>query len=162
MYHMLIMAMIFYFLICLRLYMRYQENCYLQFDPTNFPCFWLFAKGSAHFMHLDIFRMIKLNLRQKQCTDIFLLLDGVEVELMYICALCVLYSLCRNISKLSDEWFADEEKVRHTVGLLLNGNHEPRSRKARFIFHIFMPFFHQSSMCNLVEPLALAYIHNFF
>ncbi|ONM03493.1 putative E3 ubiquitin-protein ligase ARI5 [Zea mays] len=34
-----------------------------------------------------------------------------------------------NISKLSDEWFADEEKVRHTVGLLLNGNHEPGSRK---------------------------------
>ncbi|RCV32093.1 hypothetical protein SETIT_6G230200v2 [Setaria italica] len=34
-----------------------------------------------------------------------------------------------NISKLSDEWFADEEKVRHTVGLLLNGNDRPRSRK---------------------------------
>jgi hypothetical protein len=41
---------------------------------------------------------------------------------------------------LSDEWFADEEKVRHTVGLLLNGNHEPGSRKARFTFHISMLF----------------------
>ncbi|KAG8087805.1 hypothetical protein GUJ93_ZPchr0010g10195 [Zizania palustris] len=35
----------------------------------------------------------------------------------------------RNISKLSDEWFADEEKVRDTVGLLLNGTNFPNSRK---------------------------------
>jgi ariadne-1 len=35
---------------------------------------------------------------------------------------------------LSDEWFADEEEVRHTVGLLLNGNDRPRLRKASFIY----------------------------
>lgn len=92
----------------------------------------------------------------------FLIARWLEVKLMHICALCVLYSLCRNISKLSDEWFADEEKVRHTVGLLLNGNHEPRSRKARFIFHTLMFLFHQSKTCNPVEPLALACIHNFY
>uniref|UniRef100_A0A0E0IF84 RBR-type E3 ubiquitin transferase n=1 Tax=Oryza nivara TaxID=4536 RepID=A0A0E0IF84_ORYNI len=34
-----------------------------------------------------------------------------------------------NISKLSDEWFADEEKVRDIVGLLLNGIDLPNSRK---------------------------------
>lgn len=29
-----------------------------------------------------------------------------------------LLSICRNVSKVHDEWFADEEKVRRTVGLL--------------------------------------------
>ncbi|XP_062196698.1 probable E3 ubiquitin-protein ligase ARI8 isoform X2 [Phragmites australis] len=34
-----------------------------------------------------------------------------------------------DISKLNDEWFTDEEKVRHIVGLLLNGSDFPNSRK---------------------------------
>ncbi|PWZ28898.1 putative E3 ubiquitin-protein ligase ARI8 [Zea mays] len=59
-----------------------------------------------------------------------------------------------NISKLSDEWFADEEKVRHTVGLLLNGNHDPRSRKARFIFHTLMFLFHQSNACYISAAIG--------
>ncbi|KAL5231729.1 hypothetical protein ABZP36_030505 [Zizania latifolia] len=41
----------------------------------------------------------------------------------------LLYYFKWNISKLSDEWFADEEKVRDTVGLLLNGINFPNSRK---------------------------------
>uniref|UniRef100_A0ACD6ADC5 Uncharacterized protein n=2 Tax=Avena sativa TaxID=4498 RepID=A0ACD6ADC5_AVESA len=34
-----------------------------------------------------------------------------------------------NISKLTDEWFSDEEKVRDIVGLLVNGNDFHNSRK---------------------------------
>nr|CAB3481602.1 unnamed protein product [Digitaria exilis]CAB3483687.1 unnamed protein product [Digitaria exilis] len=54
-----------------------------------------------------------------------------------------------NISKLSDEWFADEEKVRHTVGLLLNGNDRPRSRKASFTY-LFFFFFHRIIISGLL------------
>lgn len=32
-----------------------------------------------------------------------------------------MFLVCRSVSKVNDEWFADEENVRKTVGLLENG-----------------------------------------
>lgn len=33
----------------------------------------------------------------------------------------LMFLACRSVSKVNDEWFADEENVRKTVGLLENG-----------------------------------------
>lgn len=47
-----------------------------------------------------------------------------------ICSLLICFSsLFRDISKLNDEWFSDEEKVRGIVGLLMNGTDFHNSRK---------------------------------
>ncbi|CAO2192312.1 unnamed protein product [Urochloa humidicola] len=67
------------------------------------------------------------DISERQEEDISKVSSVLSIEREEACVLLHHYKW--NISKLSDEWFADEEKVRHTVGLLLNGNGRPRSRK---------------------------------
>ncbi|XP_062192342.1 probable E3 ubiquitin-protein ligase ARI8 [Phragmites australis] len=88
------------------------------------------AEGSDEVVPRREQRFIVLNekdISERQEEDISKVTAVLSITREEACVLLHHYKW--DISKLNDEWFVDEEKVRHIVGLLLIGSYFPKSRK---------------------------------